>query len=186
MGKIALGYFTPAALVRDVAGFCARVRSLSAMTARGFPLAVQQVRGEDGKCPMAYAVVNGPIPIHVDPPNGNEASSSIFQFVMEAENRPALLTADTSDTNSKAILGISSMKGWGMGCLELRPGIAVHFDTARTWHGISGLPTGETPPQEPGAVILQVPWEDSAQIERALSIARQSLVADGRFADLLR
>lgn len=186
MSKIGLGFFTPGALVRDVPAFCARVRSLSALTPRGFPLAVEQTRDEEGKSPMAYAVINGPIPIHIDPPNANERTSSIFQFVMETENRPALLTADASSDVSRAILGISERKAWGMGCLELRAGAAVHFDVARTWHGVSGMPTGETPPGEPSAVILQVPWEDSAQIERALSIARQSLVADGRFSDLLR
>lgn len=186
MSKVGLGFFTPSTLVRDVDAFCARVRALSALTTRGFPLSVQQVRDEEGKCPMAYAVINGPIPIHIDLPNRNESSSSIFQFVMEAENRPALLTADASQENSGVILGISDKKAWGMGCLELKSGLAVHFDVARTWHGISGLPTGETPPGEPAAVILQVPWDDSRQIGRALSIARQSLVADGRFAEFLR
>lgn len=183
---IGLGYFTPAMLVRDVPAFCARVRSLSSLTPRGFPLSVQQVRGEDGKCPMAYAVVNGPIPIHIDPPNANERTSAIFNFVMEAENRPALLTADGSRENTGAILGVSDKRAWGMGCLELKAGSAVHFDISRIWHGISGLPTGEKPPGEPMAVILQVPWDDSRQIQRALSIARQALVADGRFSDLLR
>lgn len=186
MAGVAVGFFTPKALVRDVDEFCRRVKTLLPLSSRAFPLAVQQLQDETNLSPMSLAVLSGALPLHIDKPNKNEREGGIFQLIMEAENRPCLVSAVASRDTSAAILDMEQKGVFALGGLELRAGQVVHFDITRHWHGVMGLPTGDPVPEEPSAVILQVPWPNAREIQRAIAIAMAALRQDERFKDLVR
>lgn len=186
MAGVSLGFFTPEALVKDVGAFCDRLVGLAGIAHRGFPLSrVALLNGGPIAERIYGAVVSGNVPIHTELPIEGR-TNSCFHFVMATRNRPALITAPASRENMPIILDPDSKKTWGMGCLQLRGGTVVHFDVATHFHGLIGLPTGASDYEQPEAVILQVPCEDPKTIQRALSIARQQIVDDGRFSDLVR
>lgn len=186
MGGVSVGFFTPLAVVRDVPAFCGRIRRLLPVASRGFPLAAEQIKGQDGKAAIALAVVSGSVPVHINQPNANEESSSIFQFVFQAENRPCLLSAPADERTTKAVLMPDQRSKFAMGALELVPGRAIHFDITAHFHAIVGMPTGDPVAAEPEAVIVQVPWPRAEAIGHAIGIMQRTLRADERFADLVR
>jgi hypothetical protein len=185
MPGVALGFFTPTMLIKDIGAFCDRVIQRQGITDRGFPLWRGPLRSDGGEITMEFVVIGGALPVHVDKPKDSHRCNPAFNLVMATRNRPFLMTAPADRTISAAILDQTDRKVWSMGCLELYGGLAVHFDPTTHWQGVSSLPLGSTV-GEPSAVILRVPWEDPQQIQRAVAIARQMIVADGGFSDLVR
>lgn len=182
MAGVSLGFFTPSMLVRDVGAFCKRVREIAPVSSRGFSWTSAPAQNDADGMRVSFATFTGGVPIHVEkPPAGPQ-----FWLIMAALNRPALISAPADEKTSNAILNPDGRGVWGMGCLELRDSLVVHLDVARHWKGITAIPTGEMPPGEPAAVMIVVPAEDPAAIQRAVSRARQAIVADGRFSDLVR
>jgi hypothetical protein len=163
------------------------VRELVPVAARNFGLVGTHAQGEAEETGVSFVAITGAVPIHLFHGRGGEKSKPMFHLVMAHENRPALMTAQADPKTSQGILIPGSKKTWGMGCLALEAGQVVHFDIMTTWHGITGLPTGGKPwnIDDMGAVIIRVPSPDPAAIQRAVAIARQAIVADGRFQDIL-
>ncbi len=182
MAGVSLGFFTPSMLVKDVPGLADRVRELSGILSRTFPRNETPQKGEIGLAPVTFVYVAGALPIHVskNPP------ASMFHLVIATRGRPCLLTAPASRETMKTVLDPDSRDVFVMGALELRAGLAVHFNPSTHFQSIVGMPEGDSSSNLPEAVILQVPWAEPTEIQRAISIARQALVADGRFSDLVR
>lgn len=186
MAGVSLGFFTPQMIVKDFSAFCDRIVSLAGIAHRGFPhVRVSLLNGGPIERRIFCGVISGNVPIHTEEPIEGR-TSSCFHFIMATRNRPALVTAPASRENMEAILDPDFKKGWGMGCVQLRGGTVVHFDVATHFQSVIGLPLGPGMPEPPEAVYIQVPWEDPAAVQRGLAIAREQIIADGRFSDLVR
>jgi hypothetical protein len=144
----------------------------------------------DGKQTLlSYAVLRGHVPIHIDRPNAAEACSTIFTFVVTAENRPVLLFAPANKPEAECVfMGEEEgpLRKMGFGAIELVPGRVFHFDIARAFHGITAFPTGDVILSGPDAVLIQVPWPRADDIGGAVHRLRSVMLRDERFFDLVQ
>lgn len=190
MGPIGLsiGFFSLANQLGDVAKVCDRIREICGPSSLAFPFVLSPVRDEKEKSVVSYGVIRGHVPIHIDRPNAAEHCSSIFTFVLEAENRPVLLFAPAGRSEAQCIFMPDEVQAPRMafGAVELGAGKAFHFDVSRSFHGIAGFPTGDVVPGLPEAVIVQVPWPDKSDIAGAVNLLMRVMWRDERFADLRR
>lgn len=187
-GGVSVGWFDPVALTPSPDYFAqALLRSMPKMT-KAWPLRVSSItKGGEG-VGVAYCVVGGHIPIHIDQVGHQDSDGRIFQFVVKTWNRPVLLTAPASEANSKTALGISDddVPTIGIGGIELKAGQSVHFDITTHFHGVTQFPIGpksdnvELPPR---AVIVQVSGFDPHQIGLALQKAGMLIAEDRAFWD---
>lgn len=189
MSGVSIGYFDPAMIVGDAVAMTKAIEKTfaSKLTASAaFPLYV----GNIGKSRVSYALVGGHIPIHRDPVGENDVDGRIFQLVIGVRNRPLLLTAPGTDETNALIAGTTgAWHGIGFGGVELRAGMAVHFDITQTWHGIGCLPghcddqyvdrlSGRGRTMLPMAAIIQVSGFDATDIDGAVSAACAMVTAD--------
>jgi hypothetical protein len=187
MTGLSVGYWSPASELGDVDVFARRIRKICGPTNPAFPFAVSRVR--DGKQTLlSYAVVRGHVPIHIDRPNAAESCSTIFTFVVTAENRPVVLYSPAGKPESECVfLGFEGpVKKMGFGAIELVQGRVIHFDIARSFHGITSFPSGDPAPAGPDAVLIQVPWADPRDIAGAVHRLRNVIARDERFSDLVQ
>lgn len=188
MGPIGLsiGFFSPGQQLGDVAKVCDRIREICGPSGEAFPLVLSPVRDEKEKSVVSYGVIRGHVPIHIDRPNPAERCSTIFTFVLETENRPVLLFSPAGRPEAQCIFTPDEVEvpRMAFGAVELGAGKAFHFDVARSFHGITGFPTGDLVPGLPEAVIVQVPWPDKSDIAGAVNLMMRVMWRDERFADL--
>lgn len=151
---------------------------------RAWPFAVASLRWEHRDIGVSYALVGGAIPLHMDALGSGERGGQTFQLVMAVENRPALLYAQHQDgTLSEAILRGTAppteQQIFYAGGVELKAGMAVHFDITRSFHGIIGLPIepgdGNAAPK---AVIVQVTGFGASEIGKAIAHAASCIAID--------
>jgi hypothetical protein len=178
---VSIGWFTPNEMVDDLPGLVADLQKVAREAPPApWPLHVLSIDRDDRPTGVAYAVMTGHIPIHIDQALPHDGDGRIFHFVLSAENRPALLTAPADrDDASKVILGANIEGTFGMGGFELKSGMAVHFDITKHWHGVTQLPI--FPPiatQPPEAVFVQVAGFRSHQINPAFQKARLVISQD--------
>jgi hypothetical protein len=169
------------------AAVCQRIREICGEPNAGFPFRASPVVGDDGNWPMLYAAVSGHVPIHIDRQNAHQHAQSMFMFILEAENRPVLLTSPADRDTAKAILVPEEevvAKAF-FGGLELWPGRAIHLDPTRQFHGITAFPTGDPEPTIPSCVMVQVPWARADDIGGAIATMKRCFRRDERFADLI-
>lgn len=182
-----IGYFSPK---KEFGGaeqvVCSRIREICGPTSEAFPFTLSPLRDEKKQTVLSYGIIRGHVPVHVDRPNAAESCSSVFTFVLEAENRPVLLFAPAGREQAECIFLPDEAQAprMALGAVELWPGRALHFDIARAFHGISGFPTGDLVPELPSAVVIQVPWARSDDIGGALAAMKRGMSRDDRFADL--
>lgn len=182
-----IGFFSPQHEWGDgLPKICARIKEIVGPTSVGFPFACSPVQDHDGTEALSYAVLRGHVPIHIDRMNANMKSQAMFMFVLEAENRPVLLVANAVDEANKVILVPDMVKAPRMafGAIELCAGSAIHVDITRTWHGITGFPTGDLIAELPEAVLVQIPHGRPDDIGGALFTMKRVIAHDERFADL--
>jgi hypothetical protein len=184
---LSIGYFSPAVEIGDVAAFCDRIREICPPTSEAYPLARTALKAADGTVPLFMCVCCGSVPVHIEPPNAAESCSTMFTFVLEAEERPVLLFAPAGQREAGCIYKPeeSQVPTMGFGAVELWPGRAIHFDVARAFHAITSFPTGDTPAR-PSSVFLQVPWPDNRDVGGAVWAMKSAILADERFNDLTR
>lgn len=184
MAGVSVGWFTPTDFFPDVDRFVRQIRKVMPFRHKSWPLAVSSIRQRGRGTGVAYAIVGGHIPIHIDSIGLDDSDGNIFQFVLHVENRPALLTAPATDQNTPVLQGFAPPDVnplFGMGGIELRAGMAVHFDITKHFHGVTSLPTGESDmnaDHSPKAVIIQVSGFLAANIEAAVEHAKTMLLLD--------
>lgn len=194
MSGVSIGYFTPEAVVVDVDYFIRRLsHRLGPPESASFPLTVRSIKDH----PLAYAKVDGHIPIHIDPAEGQMRISKMFHFVFQAENRPILLTGrahrgEMSEAQDEheimaiqrtraLLLGHSPvmLNTFTIGATELVPGMVVHFDIAENWHGITAGPgQGTSVRSMPRCLLVQMCGYEATDLERAVDDMTKLLAAD--------
>jgi hypothetical protein len=187
MTGISVGWFEPTAIVADPAGLVKAIKNTFGPRLRrtkAWPFAVSSLRHERKGVGVAYALIGGHVPIHKDTVGMDDSDGRIFQFVLEVENRPALLLSPERDETALAFLGCvppTQAATFPMGGVELRVGHAIHFDITTTWHGITGMPVDMESLQDdiaPRAVIVQVSGFAADQIGAAVDAAAYWIAAD--------
>lgn len=184
---VSIGFFSVAGEIGDVDPIAKRIREIVGPVSIGFPFACSPVKCDVEEATIYYAVINGHVPIHIDPPDANERQQSLFMFVIQALNRPVLLTSPALKEVSEVILVPDTVHAprTAFGAIELNAGKAIHIDITRQWHGITGFPTGDPVAALPEAVIVQVPWADAHDIRGAIGRMKRIMCRDDRFADLV-
>lgn len=198
MSGVSIGFFDPALIVGDAEKMTRAIEKTFSPHLIGkasFPLHVASI----AKSQVSYALVGGHIPIHRDPVGENDPDGRIFQLVIGVRNRPVLLTARPTDDNNALIGGKTEMfTPFGIGALELRVGMAVHFDITETWHGIAALPRdcgddfvdkGRAPigrPSLPMACIIQVSGFAPDDVAGAVNAAAAMVTADRAVSEKVR
>lgn len=196
-----IGWFDPRGVVPDVDYFVRRLSHTIGPAKLAWPLEVRTIKGT----PLSYAKVDNHIPIHID----NEADeadrlgTSMFHFVFHTENRPVLLVGhagdaatDTSTPNGEMavrrseslLMGaeVTKSKPFNIGCIELCAGMAVHFDIADNWHGISAAPVPMRNigmRQDPKAIIVQMAGYGPDKIDEAFHDMARLLQLDRGYWD---
>lgn len=186
-GGVSVGWFTPAGMYADPPFLINAIKKTHAermKRTKAWPFAVSSIRFKGKGVGVAYAHIGGSVPVHVDSVGMDDSDGRIFQFVLETENRPALITSPVTDQNTPVIQGFAPPTGvntFGMGGMELKAGMAVHFDITTTYHGIIGLPV----PMEslrhdlsPKAVIVQVSGFGPTEIGLAVEHASEWIQRD--------
>ncbi len=187
MTGISVGWFDPVTLHPDTAALSRAMKKLMAVRlrrTRGWPFAVQSIRWQHEDVGVAYAVIDGPVPLHIDELGLTTNDGQVFHFVIEVENRPAFVTAGRDTRYGEVLSGITPPTeplSFGLGGFELKVGQAVHFDITQTYHGVIGLPV----PREstysdvtPRAVVIQVGGFPREDIESALLKAAHWIQTD--------
>jgi len=147
------------------------------------PLQVDQLSGPTGPAGAAYAMLNGGTPMQINS-GGIEgaATNDVFTFVLEVSGRPAIMTAPFSEQNVTIWTGIAppqAVRPLGLGLVELRAGMALHFDPSQTWHGFTSLPwAGQERAPAPHAVMLQIGGYAATDIKGAAEHMALILDAD--------
>lgn len=187
--SLSIGWFEPKAFYQGVEYFTRHLRRAMPVVDRTWPLRVSSIRMNGKGTGVAYAIVDGHIPMHIDQTGIDDSDGRIFQFVLETSNRPMLLSTPARIANRDIMFG--NAKGYQnafvMQALELKPGIAVHFDITEYWHGIGGLPVfGKSVGIDvsPSAVIVQVAGFAANQIGDALEKAVELVRRDRPFWDV--
>lgn len=187
MSGVSVGWFDPRVFHPDPDLFVRAIRRTFAprlRKQRAWPLAVSSIRLGGKGLGIAYAVVGGHIPVHIDTVGLDDSDGKIFQFVLETANRPLLLTAPFKEETSPIYAGFAppdADKRVAMAGMELKAGMAVHFDITTTWHAISGMPVpmgSFTEDLAPKAVIIQVSGFQPHQIGDAVDHAARYLARD--------
>lgn len=187
MSAVGLGWFDLTAITPDPEYFVAGVMKQMPPAQKAWPFRVSSVRKDGKGLGVAYAIVHGPIPIHLDTKGLDDSDARIWQFVMKTWERPLLLTAPVTERNTPIVLGFKDddqLPTVGFGGLELAAGMAVHFDISELYHGVSQLPLGPksldvySPPR---ALIVQVSGFGAGEIEPALDKASEVVAADRGF-----
>lgn len=185
---LALGWFTPTATFGPrVDELIGKIHEIVGPSSEAFPFAVSPLE-QDKAHVLSYGVVRGHVPIHCDPLNGNQRFQAMWTFVLEAVNRPVLLAHPADQRAAQIVLiprnGHKANQAF-MG-IELEAGTAAHFDVTKTFHGISGYPTGDPIPELPGMTIVQLPCVDGRDINFALKEAKRIMLLDERVAEFIR
>lgn len=187
MAGVSIGYFDPTLFNHDIGYLTSRLKRVMPVRRKAWPLAVSSIRRNGRGTGVAYAVVDGHVPIHIDTVGLDDADGRIFQFVLEVENRPCLMTAPAGDANTPIFMGFAEgFNTFGLGAMELHVGMAVHFDITTHFHGVSGMPLpgrSMDVDHRPRAVIIQVAGFDSTQIGDAVEHARELVRLDRGFWD---
>jgi hypothetical protein len=195
MSGTSIGWFETTALYPDPEGL---IRAIAGMLAprlrrqRAWPLAVSSIRAEGKGVGVAYALIGGHIPIHRDTVGLDDSDGRIFQFVLTTDNRPLLLVAPGAGTTDLIYQGIappSVPQTVALGGVELKPGMAVHFDITENWHGIGAMPMPMESLQDdltPRAIIVQVAGFAAEQIGMALEHAAYWIARDVGASSLAR
>lgn len=153
---------------------------------RAWPLAVSSVRSGGVGTGVAYALVGGHIPMHIDSVGLDDSDGRIFQFVLETENRPLLLATVARDDNTPIFMGFAPptvQRTVALGGLEMKAGMSVHFDITKYYHGVSGMPVPMESLQDdlqPRAVIIQVAGFHAAAIDDAVAHGMNVIAADSK------
>jgi len=183
MSNLSVGFFDPSMLAPDTDVLAQAIRhTFRRQVAQrpSFPLHVASIARSN----VSYALVGGHIPMHRDPVGDFETDGRLFQLVLATWNRPVLLTA-TDTPEHKALIGGESQawNGLGMGAIEMRAGMALHFDITTLWHGVTSFvqEADERAPSRallPQAVIIQVAGFDAGDIDGAVLRAIALVTAD--------
>lgn len=189
MTGVSIGYFTPEAIVDDVAAFTRSVSRVIGKCLPAFPLELRTVEGLS----HAYAKVDGHIPLHIDSVGKHTSDTKIFQFVFATENRPMLLTGAAGDPGggnvvdqqrSKIMLNIhdkEEVATTGFGATELVAGMFVHFDVSKIWHGVTAAPVPMRElglRQDPKAIIIQIIGYEAHEYAEAHNTMHKMLYED--------
>lgn len=151
------------------------------------PLNVDVLKYEGRAAGAAYTLLTNGSAIQICA-GGIEGAPTpdVFTFVLEVSGRPALLSAPFKDETVNIWTGIAPPQAVAplpLGMVELRAGMAVHFDPSANWHGYTSLPwdgAGRAP--VPHAVLLQVGGYPAADIEGAIMHMSLILNADMRMS----
>lgn len=185
---VSIGFFSPqneiGPAIDDV---CQRIREICGVPSIAFPFRASPVEDEGKNWPMLYATVAGHVPVHIDRPAKSQLHQAMFMFVLEAEERPVLLCSPATKEASEVIFLPDMVRAPRMmfGAIELKPGVAIHFDPTKQFHGITGYPTGDLAPSLPSCVMVQVPHKDPRDIRGAIGTMKRCFRTDDRFADLV-
>jgi hypothetical protein len=186
---LSVGWFDPALLHHEpqklIRGITRLLRPRLRRN-RAWPLAVASVRAGGRGTGVAYALVGGHIPMHIDSVGLDDSDGRIFQFVLETANRPLLLATVAGDENTPVFMDFAPptvKRTVALGGIEMKAGMAVHFDITRYYHGVSGMPVPMDTMQDdlqPRAVIVQVSGFHAAAISDAIAHAVNVIVADSK------
>lgn len=185
MTGVSVGYFDPALFNVDPDSLARGIRRVMRIRNRSWPLAVSSIMRSGYGTGVAYAMVDGHIPMHIDTKGLEDWDGKLFQFVLEVENRPLLSVVEQNPDLDPHVLGTAEdRKPFKMGAVELIAGRAVHFDITTHWHGVSSLPMPArsiAANHTPRAIIIQVAGFEAEQIEQAISFAAPLIQADRAF-----
>jgi hypothetical protein len=184
---LSLGWFNPRSEIGDVDAVCERIREICGPANQAFPFVRKPLKDKDGTTGLFYCVIAGHVPIHIERPNAAASCSTMFTFVLDADERPVLLFAPAGQREAGCIYQPEDSKvpSMGLGAVEIWPGRAFHFDTARAFAGITSFPTGDPLLSLPQAVVVQVPWPRAADIGGAIFAMKRLIAADPQFEDLV-
>jgi len=179
MSGVSMGFWTPSAEFNDVSAMSRRaVDIIGVPQSRDFPLDVIPIAGGAGGVYIAQTV--GHIPLHTDRKSSDQ-NSLIFNFVLETDARPMLMTAPSTPSIDVKILQPQTDATFALGCFEIRPGQVFHMDVANTWHGIGSMPyPGRW--ALPKTLIIQCEWPNPREVQNAIEKVKRSFRADPRFA----
>lgn len=199
---VSVGWFDPKYLVDDTDRFLRRIKRAMPEMPPAWPLSVSSIRNTGRGVGVAYCFVKGMIPVHIDSVGLDDSDGRIWQLVMDVRNRPALMTAraderksfvkgaeaffNPHELRSAAILGVAEgSHPFAMGFVELKAGMAVHFDITTHWHGVTQLPIHEDVSKvaAPLAIIMQVSGFGADQLTLAVEKAKAYLGLDRGFWD---
>lgn len=187
MTGVSVGWFDPHGLYPDPQGLVDAIQHMLAprlRKTRAWPLAVSSIRANGKGVGVAYALVGGHVPIHMDTVGLDDSDGRIFQLVLAVENRPAILTAPETAGSTPVFAGFAppTVPGtFALGGFELKTGQAVHFDITTTWHGVTGLPVPMESLQDdlsPKAVIVQVAGFAREEVGAAIAHAAHWIALD--------
>lgn len=188
MPGISVGFFSPDAVIGYAGGGDLFAKSVSRVIGRPLPAFPLELRTVEGLA-HAYAKVEGHVPLHIDSHGEKASDTKIFNFVFSTAHRPVLLTGNAHGTpgdenRSKILLEIHDKEenaAFGLGALELVPGMFVHFDISAVWHGITAAPVPMRTlgmRQDPTAIIVQIIGYEAEEYEEAISTMTKMLHAD--------
>jgi hypothetical protein len=182
MTGVSIGWFDPALFNHDIGYLTKRLKRAVPIRHKAWPLAVSSIRRDGKGTGVAYAIVGGHVPVHIDSVGLDDAGGALFHFVLETENRPAVLTAAATENNTPPVLGLTEVsQPFGLGVIELRVGMALHFDITTHFHGVTGLPVpmvSMAKDLSPRAVLVQVSGFEAHQIGDAVEHAREIVRLD--------
>lgn len=186
--SLSLGWFHPSSVFGPrVEELCGAIHSIVGISSDAFPVSLSPTVEQKSNA-LYYGVVRGHVPIHCDTHNPHQRYQAMWTFVLEAENRPALLAHPADELTARNILiprSGSNTKQPYVG-IELEPGTAFHMDPTKNFHGITQYPTGDPIPALPGLTIIQLPHVDGRDIAFALKEAKRLILLDERMAEFIQ
>lgn len=196
MAGVSIAYFTPSDVVAGVERFIKGCVHTIGPAKLAWPLEVRSIEGT----PLSYAKVDSYIPLHIDPPGDSQGrvETNMFHFVFEAVNRPVLLVGEASTfegecTDERTALAVQrtkamllgadalQLRAFNIGAIELVPGMAVHFDIAENWHGITAAPMPMRSigvRMDPKLLIVQMGGFEATELSEAIKHMATLLALD--------
>lgn len=179
---VSVGYFTPEDIYADPEYFCDKVRGNLGIVDKSDPVRRHAIVEQNLATRCGYMAIDGHVPLRTE-----ALGSPTFHFVMEAINRPTLITAKRGEKSDFIVSGNGGWKAFVVGAMELRAGMMVHFDPTTHWYGINSLPLADIfvktmrlagRDRLPRATIITVTGLPVTEIGEALELAAKLVAPD--------
>jgi len=181
---ISIGWFRPVAMHPDMEDIIARIEKSADKRLATWNIHTTHVAPTQ----MSYVAMQGMGSIHLSGRGRDDKPGGIFHFVLQAQNRPVLMTAPVGPANRSVIeTPISPLvapQPFAIGAVELKAGMAIHMDPEMHYQGITQFPVPNTPihaVKPPTAAIIMVSGFEREDVAGAHDYATKTLELDRGF-----
>lgn len=164
MSGVSLGWFDPLAIAPDLTGFLMRANLEIGRGRKG-----SAIGHHEAAQACYYTHVRRPTELAIKRIGYRNGAGPEWHFIMAASNRPGILLTEATEQNMVPIAigaadpdneaGPAKIQPVRLNCMELVPGLALHFDSTKFWHGYTQFPVAEVPGVEqdlPSVFIIRL------------------------------